>query len=212
MEEIKIGQQFRLRPVHSGIYLDMDREGIYTVSNITASRVYWWDDVTDSRAIDISEFHDEFEIVNVRFIPVNPRELKRGDRVVCLTREDREYVTPFTDTHVGGIYTIEGVCADFVEWGDDTGHSCSEGHANLIGRFARLGDYTHITPPASWTSPMQLGETGTVNEIISPPVVEDVGFGAETIQYLLSRHNIHVEDHHARAIVKVVVAMGLAFK
>lgn len=206
MEEIKIGQQFRLRPVHVGIYLDMERDGIYTVSNITASRVYWWDDVTDSRAIDISDFHDEFEIVNVRFIPVDTRELKRGDRVVCLTREDRGFVNPFTDTHVGGIYTIEAVCSDFVEWDDDTGHSCSEEHTNLIGRFARLGDYTVVTPP------MQLGNTGTVSEIISPPVVEDVGFGAETIQYLLSRHNIHVEDHHARAIVKVVVAMGLAFK
>lgn len=213
--EIKIGQQFRLRMSNTfniSNYIDMVAEGIYTVTNVIHNLVYWYDDMHDSREIDINDFHDDFEIVNVRFIPVDTRELKRGDRVVCLTREDRGFVNPFTDTHVGGIYDILDVCSAFVEWDDDTGHKCSEEHENLIGRFARLGGYAHITPPSSWTEPMQLGNTDTVSEIISPPVVEDVGFGTETIQYLLSRHNIHVEDHHARAIVKMVVAMGEVFK
>lgn len=207
MKSFKVGDQFTLRSDRIGaVWVDMTYGLVYQIIRIQGGRIYWCDDDSDERGTPIEDFPTDFAPIRVQYNPIDPNMLDRGDHVVCVAAGG----DPFAATTPGNHYQIVDVGDEFVCWFDDEGESCSDHKKNLVGKFALAGSFTILGRPID--PPIQLGNTDTVSEIISPPVVEDVGFGAETIQYLLSRHNIHVEGHHARAIVKVVVAMGEALK
>lgn len=196
---LKVGDQFTLRAGRTGAdWMDMTYGLVYQIIKIQGGSIYWRDDVSDARGTPTQDFPTDFDPIRVQYNPIDPKMLDRGDHVVCVSAGG----DPFGATTPGNHYQITDVCDTFVCWIDDDGEPCSNYTRDLAGKFALAGEFTILGRPVE--------PAETVAEVPdwakpNPPTPENIGFGVESIQFIMSRHNIHVEEHHARTMLKLML-------